>query len=116
MKAEIIEALVMGCRIFEKSHLRKNITHSVPEIGKKSQGIGVVSLTVCREKNPQNGIRVSLRKDGKVVGSDITTGNGEVSFRVMYGDYTCLLQDRSQVVMHFTITFDESHPTHMLDL
>ena len=116
VKPEIIEALVMGCRIFEKVHIRKNITYSVPEIGKKSQGIGVVTLSVRKEKIPQNGVRVSIRKDGKIVGSDVTTGAGEVGFRVMHGDYTCLVQDRSQVVTHFTITFDESHTSHILDL
>jgi hypothetical protein len=116
VKPEIIDALAMGCRIFEKGHIRKNITYSVPEIGKKSQGIGVVTLAVRRENTPQNGVRVSIRKDGKIVGSDVTTGKGEVSFRVMYGDYTCLVQDRSQVVTHFSIMFDESHTNHALDL
>jgi hypothetical protein len=116
VKPDIIDALVMGCRIFEKGHLRKNITYMVPEIGKKSQGIGVVSLIVRREKIPLNGVRVSIRKDGKIVGSDTTTGEGEVSFRVMHGDYTCLVQERSQTVTHFQITFDESHPSHILDL
>ncbi len=113
---EIIDAFVMGCRIFEKEHIRMNSTCFVPEIGKKSQGIGVVTLSARREKNPQNGVRVSLRKEGKIVGSDVTTGAGEVSFRVMYGDYTCLVQDRSQMLTHFQITFDESHPSHILDL
>ena len=56
-----------------------NSTCFVPEIGKKSQGIGVVTLSARREKNPQNGVRVSLRKEGKIVGSDVTTGAGEVS-------------------------------------
>ena len=35
VKPDIVDALVMGCRIFEKGHLRKNITYTVPEIGKK---------------------------------------------------------------------------------
>lgn len=116
VKPDIIDALVMGCRIFEKVHLRKNIMYMVPEIGRKSQGIGVVTLSVQREKIPQNGVRVSIRKDGKIVGSDTTTGKGEVSFRVMHGDYICLVQERSQTVTHFPITFDESHPSHVLDL
>jgi len=106
----------MGCRIFEKGHLRKNITYSVPEIGKKSEGIGVINLAVRRDREPLNGVRVSIRKDGKIVGSDVTTGNGEVSFRVMYGNYTCIVQDRSQIVTHFSINFDESHTSHTLDL
>lgn len=116
VKPDIIDALVMGCRIFEKGHLRKNITYSVPEIGKKSEGIGVVTLSVRREKRPLNGVRVSIRKDGKIVGSDVTTGKGEVSFRVMRGEYTCIVQERSQVVTHFQIMFDEAHASHVLDL
>jgi hypothetical protein len=116
VKPDIIDALVMGCRIFEKEHIRKNVMYTVPEIGRKSQGIGVVTLSVRREKKPQNGVRVSIRKDGKIVGSDITTGNGEVSFRVMHGDYVCLVQERSQTVTHFPIIFDESHPSHVLDI
>jgi len=116
VKPEIIDALAMGCRIFEKGHLRKNITYSVPEIGKKSEGIGVINLAVRRDREPLNGVRVSIRKDGKIVGSDVTTGNGEVSFRVMYGNYTCIVQDRSQIVTHFSINFDESHTSHTLDL
>ena len=116
VKPDLIEALVMGCRIFEKRHIRKSITHMVPEIGQKSQGIGVVTLTVRREKIPLNGVRVSIRKEGKIVGSDTTTGKGEVSFRIMHGDYTCLVQDRSQTVTQFPITFDEAHTSHILDL
>lgn len=116
VKEDIIDALVMGCRIFEKGHIRKNITYTMPEIGKKSEGIGVVTISVRREKQPLNGVRVSLRKDGKIVGSDITTGNGEVSFRVMRGDYTCIVQERTQTVTHFQITFDETHTSHVLDL
>jgi len=116
VKPDIIDALVMGCRIFEKGHIRKNMSSPVPEIGEKSRGYGIVSLSVLREKIPQNGVRVSIRKDGKIVGSDITTGNGEVSFRVMYGTYTCLVQDRSRTVTHFQIRFDESHPSHILDI
>lgn len=116
VKPDIIDALVMGCRIFEKGHIRKNSTITMPEIGKKSAGIGVVTLSVRREKNPLNGVRVSLRKDGQIVASDITTGGGEVSFRVMRGDYTCIVQERTQTVTHFQISFDETHTSHVLDL
>ncbi|MEN6395328.1 MAG: hypothetical protein ABFC78_02460 [Methanoregula sp.] len=116
VKPDIIDALVMGCRIFEKGHIRKNMSSPVVEIGERSRGYGVISLAVQRKKIPQNGVRVSIRKDGKIVGSDITTGNGEVSFRVMYGTYTCLVQDRSRTVTHFEVPFDESHPSHILDI
>ena len=116
VKYEIIDAFAMGCRIFEKGHIRNTCFSQVPEIGKGRQGIGVVTVIVCHQNIPQNGVRVSLRKDGTTVGSDITLGNGEVSFRVMYGEYTCLVQDRTQSVRQFSLFFDESHPVHHLDL
>ena len=67
-KPDVIDALVMGCRIFEKEHIRKNIMYMVPEIGRKSQGIGVVTLSVRREKKPQNGVRVSSQERRKDCG------------------------------------------------
>ena len=48
IKPDIVDAVVMGCRIFEKTHLGKSIAYVLPEIGKKSSGIGLLSLTVLR--------------------------------------------------------------------
>jgi hypothetical protein len=116
IKPDIIEAVVMGSRIFDKNHLKKSVAYTVPEIGGSGGGIGVFLLTVTKEGKPQNGIRVSLRKDGKIVGSDVTTGDGKVGFRVAYGDYDCLLQDRAQVITKYRVTFDASHPAARLSL
>lgn len=116
VKPDIVDALVMGCRVFEKSHIKQSTTYMVPEIGVKREGIGVLTITVRRESIPLNGVRVSLRKDGQIVGSDSTTGTGAVSFRVMHGTYTCMVQDRSQTVTNFQVKFDELHPTITIDL
>ncbi|MDD1702174.1 MAG: hypothetical protein LUQ31_04260 [Methanoregula sp.] len=116
VNADIIEALVMGCRIFKKSHLTQNSTAAIQEIGRKSEGLGTITLSVQKDKKTQNGIRVSLRDKGKIVGSDITTSDGEVGFRVMHGAYTCLVQDKDQRVVSFQITFDTAHPHIVLDL
>lgn len=113
---DVVEALVMGCRIFDKNRLKKSISCVVPEIGRPGGGIGTLTLTVTKNKIPQNGIRVSLRKDGRVVGSDITTNDGMVGFKVEYGDYDCIVQDREQVVTKCRITFDEMHHAIQLDL
>ena len=88
----------------------------VPEIGIKSVGIGVLTITIVREKIPQNGVWVSIRNDGQIVGSDTTTGTGSVGFRVMHGTYTCIVQDRSQMVTNFQIAFDELHTKFTLEL
>jgi hypothetical protein len=116
VKPDIVEALVRGCRIFEKSHLRKSITYVLPEIGKKSLGIGHLRLIILRDREPQNGIRVSIRRVGKIVGSDITTEDGSVGFRVMYGDYECIVQNRNKMITSFHITFNEATPEIILDL
>jgi hypothetical protein len=113
---DLVQTLVMGCRIFERSHLMQGITNVLPEIGRKSQGMGVLSLVVQRDREPQNGLRVSIRSDGRVVGSDVTTGDGSVGFRVMYGDYDCIVQDRNQQITSFHIRFSEANPKNILTL
>lgn len=113
---DVVEALVMGSRIFDKNRLKKSTSYDVPEIGGPSGGIGVLSVILKKEGIPQNGIRVSLRKDGKIVGSDITTNDGTVTFRVAYGTYDCIIQDKKQMVTKHRIEFDASHPSLPLDM
>jgi hypothetical protein len=116
VKKDFVDAVAMGCRVFDKSHLRTNTCAEIPEFGKKSAGIGNLTLVVQRENVPQNGIRVSIRKDGIVVGSDITTTDGSVGFRVMFGNYDVVLQDRSQMITTRRIRFDEANPKIILML
>jgi hypothetical protein len=116
VKPDVVEAVVMGCRIFEKSHLRKSINYVLPEIGRKSQGMGVLNLVIRRDREPQNGVRVSIRRDGKNVGSDVTTDDGSVGFKVLYGDYDCIVQDRNQKITSFQIKFNETNPKNILEL
>jgi hypothetical protein len=106
---DIVETLVMGSRIFDKNRLKKRISYDVPEIGGPSGGIGILSIALTKKGVPQNGIRVSLRKDGRIVGSDITTNDGTVQFRVAYGIYDCIVQDKMQLVTKHRIEFDALH-------
>jgi len=115
VRKDLVDALVMGCRVFEKSHL-KITNYEIPEFGTKSSGLGQLTLVIQRSHEPENGIRVSIRKDGKIVGSDVTTNDGSVGFRVMHGKYDCITQDRNQVITTFPITFSESNPKIILDL
>ena len=106
---DVVEELVMGSRIFDKNRLKKSISYNIPEIGGPGGGIGVLSLTVKREGDPQNGVRVSIRKDGRILGSDITTNDGTVRFRIAFGVYDCIVQDKAQMVTKYRIEFDASH-------
>jgi hypothetical protein len=113
---DIVDAVVMGSRIFEKTHLKKSVPTLIPEIGKKSEGMGVLTLTIQKDAVPQNGVSVSVRSEGKVLGNDITTEEGTASFKLMYGKYNCIVKDRSQNITTFYITFDDLHSRIILDL
>ena len=116
VKPDIIDAVVMGSRIFEKMHLKKSLPSLIPEIGKKSEGMGVLTLTIQKDAIPQNGFTVSIRSEGKILGSDITTDEGTVSFKLQHGKYSCIVMDRSQNMTTFYVSFDESKTKILLDL
>lgn len=113
---ELVDAVVAGCRIFEKSHLKKGNNYEIPAFGKQNAGLGVFTLVILRNDEPQNGVRVSLRKEGKVVGSDVTTQDGRVGFKLMHGKYDVIVQDRSQQLTTFHVTFAESSAQKILQL
>ncbi|MGB9177546.1 MAG: hypothetical protein WCB46_12545 [Methanoregula sp.] len=116
VKPELVESMVMGSRILEKGHIRKNSMEIIPEIGKKSNGLGVLSVAVRRNGEPQNGVRISIRKDGQAVGDDITTQNGTVSFRLLYGIYDGIVQDRAMRISSFSVIFDAGHSRLTLEI
>ena len=113
---ELVTSMIVGCRIFEKSHMKKGNIYEIPEFGKKNAGLGVFTLTLKRNNEPQNGIRVSIRKEGKVVGSDITTLDGSVGFKLMHGRYDVIVQDRNQQLTTFHVVFEESASHKLLQL
>jgi hypothetical protein len=106
----------MGSRIFEKMHLKKSPPSLIPEIGKKSEGLGVLTVAIMRDTIPQNGMSISIRSEGKILGNDITTGQGTASFKLKYGKYHCIVKDRSQNMTTFYITFDDLNSKVILDL
>lgn len=116
VKKDLVEAVVMGCRILEKGHIRKSSMDMIPEIGRKSDGLGVLSVAVQRNGEPQNGVRVSIRKDGQMITNDITTENGTVDFKLLYGKYDCIVQDRAMMISTFHIIFDIGHSRIMLEI
>lgn len=116
VEPDIAEALVMGCRVFEKSRLKQGLSEAIPEIGVKSEGVGRLAIVLTKEKEPQKGIRVSIRKDGKIVGSDYTAGDGSAGFRLMHGDYECLVQDKSPQIRTFAIHFRENDQKILIEL
>jgi hypothetical protein len=115
VKQDLVDAVVMGCRILEKGHIRKSSMDMIPEIGRKSDGLGVLSVAVQRNGEPQNGVRVSIRKEGQMITNDITT-NGSVDFKLLYGKYDCIVQDRAMMISTFHIIFDIGHSRITLEI
>jgi len=116
VRSDLVEAVAMGCRILEKGHIRKSGMDIIPEIGKKADGLGALSVAVQRNGEPQNGVRVSIRKDGQMITNDITTNNGTVGFKILYGKYDCVVQDRSMMLHTFHIIFDPGHTRITLEI
>jgi hypothetical protein len=46
----------------------------------------------------------------------VTTEDGSVGFKVLYGDYDCIVQDRNQQITSFRIKFNETNPKNILEL
>jgi hypothetical protein len=113
---DLVEAVVVGCRILEKNHIRKSTMDTIPEFGVKSDGLGVLSVTVKRSGEPQNGLRVSIRKDGQMFCNDITTQNGTVGFKLPFGTYDCIVQDRTMRIYSSRIIFDPGHTRITLEI
>jgi hypothetical protein len=113
---ERVNDVIAGCRIFEKTHMKKGNSYEIPEFGKKNAGLGVFTLTLQRNNEPQNGVRVSIRREGKVVGSDVTTEDGSVGFKLMHGKYEVIVQDRNLQITTFPVQFEESSSHKLLQL
>ena len=116
VKRDLVEAVAMGCHILEKGHICKSSMDIIPEIGRKSDGLGVLSIAVQRNGEALNGIRVSIRKDGVMICNDITTQNGTVGFKLLYGKYDCIVQDRAMMISTFHIIFDVGHSRITLEI
>ena len=115
VNADLIKEVIAGCRIQQKGHLT-NRMDKIQEIGRKSEGLGVLTLTILRNNKPQNGVRVTIRNNGQTVGSDITTQDGSVGFKLLYGMYDCIVQDRNQKITSFHLQFHETNAKMSLDL
>ena len=116
VKRDYVEAVVVGCRILEKGHICKRSRDLIPEIGRKSEGLGVLSVAVQRNGEPLNGVHVAIRKDLQIICNDITTQNGTVSFKLLHGKYDCIIRDRATVISTFPIIFDAGHTRITLEI
>ncbi|WP_292517289.1 hypothetical protein [Methanoculleus sp.] len=113
----IADALVARCRIFEKSHIKKNGRLDIPTIGAPTrQRIGVLCLTVRDAREPLAGAHVSIRKGKLVITSDVTDSAGKVCFRLLNGRYMCVVSDRTGERTRCIIEFHDPQVETSVDI
>ncbi len=112
-----VEEFAIGCRVYERSHLKGNPTGEIPYLSRRERaGIGILTVTVLRRNAPLAGLHVSIRKTGQLVGTDITAPTGKASFRLLFGRYDCVIMDRDHSIRHYPISFERDDTSLAFDL
>ena len=106
----VVEQLVLGCRIFDKSHLKKNRSLEIPQLGKKTEGIGIFTMIVRKDGYPEQGLKIMIRKGGQILGSDFTNNEGKVRFKLKSGKYEIVLTRKNGEISLFEVIFNPASP------
>lgn len=112
----VVERVIFGCRIYDKSHFTTSYSLGLPEIGKKAEGIGRLMIVVKRDGVPAAGVTVKIRRNGQIVGNDISSQGGEVSFRLLYGNYEVLIVRNENDIDVYEFSFSPDIHEKPLDL
>jgi hypothetical protein len=117
-----MDRVAMSCRVLDKNLIVPTLMADDPSLiiptrTIQSPGMAVLTIEVRRGGMPDQGIHISIRREGRVLGSGVTTENGIASFRLFFGTYQCVVLDASGVIRHFPVTFHggDHHETIELD-
>lgn len=111
-----VEIVVARCRVFNRGHFPHQLSADIPEIGMKRRMPGVLSLLIVRGGAEQSGVRVSIKKGRQVLASDVTTGDGKVSFRLMNGPYDVVVASKAEEVYSFLVDFNGKQSELIIEL
>lgn len=112
---DIVDRLVLWCRIFDKSHVKPGSASKIEQIGKSRAGIGILVIIVEKGGVRIPGAHLSIRKDGLVTGKNVTDYEGKASFRLMYGSYDCALTLKDQTRL-YSFIFSPQHPCMVFEI
>ncbi len=118
LSPQIVEQLVLGCRIYNKNLITRGSSLGIPEFGRKSEGIGRLIITVRKNGTPATGLPVRIRRSGQIIASDVTDRQGSASFRLLYGTYDLLVvrEENSIDVYEFSFHQDLHEKPQVLDI
>ncbi len=103
---KISESIVARCRIYDKCHLYPLFSRELPSIGTKNRKI-MGKLTILIKSGDQylQGMRVTIKRGKQVITTDSTTTDGSVSFKILNGNYDCIVKNREKQSEIFKIDF-----------
>jgi hypothetical protein len=116
VETEVIESYILLCRIFDQSHLTSNMSMAMPTIERRNEGTGAFTVKIVKGAVPQSGIHVSIRKQGRVIGNDVTTQEGKAYFKVIFGEYDCVVMDRDRKIRIFPVIVRSGGREETIDL
>ncbi|MCU0632081.1 MAG: hypothetical protein MUC66_03785 [Methanolinea sp.] len=103
---QFVERIILGCRVFDKNILNRGLSGDIPEMaGRVETRAGVFSMRLVKDGSPVPGQRVSLRKSGQVIANDFTSAEGKISFRLLFGNYECVVHSRDMSTRVYEFEF-----------
>jgi hypothetical protein len=113
---DIIDRLLLWCRIFDKSRITSWSSQEVVQIGKKPSGIGLLMIGVEKAGVPIPGANLTIRRVGAMVANNRTDHDGKASFRLMYGEYDCAVTLKDHQTRLYSFVFTPDHPRMVLEI
>lgn len=110
--------LITGCRIFDTSHLRALFQiNYIPDIRPNAgRRIGTAIITIRENFNPVQGVTVVVKQRGKIVGTDMTSLNGETRFQLLFGLYDGVVHASGAILKSFHFDFKENDQPVIVEL
>jgi hypothetical protein len=105
LNPDLIERVILSCRIYDKSHFTCQHSFVPAEFGKKYEGVGRAIIALKKDGVSLPGFPIRIRKDGQIVANDISDINGLVSFRLLYGKYEVLIVRSENNIDVFEFSF-----------
>jgi len=111
-----VERIVYSCRIYDKSHFTDHYSFSIPEVGKKADGVGKAVIALKKDGGGVAGVPIRIRKDGQIIAHDISDETGQASFRLLFGKYEIIIVRHHDIIDVFEFSFVPELQGRQLDL
>ncbi len=113
----IAESIVARCRIYDKSHIYPLFSRELPLIGTINRKIrGKLRILIKSGDQYLQGMKVTIKRGKQVITTGFTTTDGSVSFKILNGNYDCIVKNREKQSKTFKIDFSGRESEVEIDL